>query len=87
MQICMNHREEIEQENKIEQDDVITDVCMNQMTAKRGIKKHGQVAIDAILKEYTQLNDLKVFKGIHKHNMSPDQISKTLRLITLIKEK
>ena len=90
MQICMSHRDHIEGE--IAKDYMQTDVnsnhvCMNQMTAKRGIRKHGQVAIDAILKEYTQLDDLEVFKGIHKDTLTKEQVSKTLRLITLIKEK
>ena len=34
--------------------------CFTQMKAKTGIKKHGQRAVAAMLKEYVQLNDLEV---------------------------
>ena len=30
-------------------------ICMNQMSAKAGIKKHGEEALSAILKEFGQL--------------------------------
>ena len=62
-------------------------ICMTQMSAKKGIEKHGQLAVNAILKEYTQLNDLDVFKGVHKTDLTPDQLKKVLRMITVIKEK
>ena len=62
-------------------------VCLNQMTAKTGIKKHGQTAITAILKEFGQLNDKGTFKPIFKHTLTKDQISKAIRTITVIKEK
>ena len=45
-------------------------VCMNQMTAKAGIKKHGQTAITAILKDFGQLNDRRTFKPIFKHTLT-----------------
>jgi hypothetical protein len=35
---------------------------MTQMSGKAGINKHGQSAIDALFKEYAQLNDQSVFK-------------------------
>ena len=65
----------------------IVAICMTQMSAKKGIKKHGDVAINAILKEYAQLHDLDVFKPRHKNDLSEDQLKECLRLITLIKEK
>jgi hypothetical protein len=39
----------------------ISGFIMTQMTAKAGIKQHGQVAIDALYKEFLQLHDLGVF--------------------------
>jgi hypothetical protein len=41
----------------------ITGFIMTQMTAKAGIKKQGQVAIDALYQEFLQLHDLGVFQG------------------------
>ena len=45
---------------------------MNQMTAKAGIKKHGQTTITAILKEFGQLNDKGTFKPIFKYTLTKD---------------
>ena len=64
----------------------IVAICMTQMSAKKGIKKHGDVAINAILKEYAQLHDLDVFKPRHKSDLTEDQLRECLRLIILIKE-
>jgi hypothetical protein len=33
------------------------------MSAKAGIKKHGQVAINALFEEFSQLHNLGVFLG------------------------
>ena len=65
----------------------IVAVCFNQMSAKKGIKKHGQIAINAILKEYKQLHDLGVFKPRYKRDLNDQQLKDCLRLITVIKEK
>jgi hypothetical protein len=62
-------------------------LCFNQMSAKKGIKKHGQMAVNAILKEYTQLHDLDVFKPRFKKDLTDQQIKECLHLITVIKEK
>ena len=45
-------------------------LCFNQMSAKKGIQKHGQIAVNAILKEYTQLHDLGVFKPRFKNDLT-----------------
>ena len=37
-------------------------ICMNQMSAKAGIKKHGEEAVSAILKEFGQLEHMKTFR-------------------------
>jgi hypothetical protein len=62
-------------------------LCFNQMSAKKGIKKHGQDAINVILKEYKQLHDLGVFKPRFKSDLEQQQIKDCLRLITVVKEK
>ena len=62
-------------------------ICMNQMSAKAGIKKHGEEAVSAILKEFGKLEHMKTFKPRHKHSLTKEQISRTMRIITVIKEK
>ena len=60
---------------------------MNQMSAKAGIKKHGEEAVTAILKEFGQLEHMKTFKPRHKRELTREQLSKAMRIITVIKEK
>jgi hypothetical protein len=43
------------------------------MTAKAGIKKHGQVAIDALYQEFLQLQDQDVFDGKHAGELTKSQ--------------
>ena len=62
-------------------------ICMNQMSAKAGIKRHGEEAVSAILKEFGQLEHTKTFKPRHKHSLTSKQISRAMRIITIIKEK
>ena len=61
--------------------------CMTQMSAKQGIKKFGSLAIDAMAKEYAQLEGLGVFVPVHKRNMTKETIKGALQVIDLIKEK
>ena len=65
----------------------ITGFVMNQMTAKAGIKKHGQKAIDALYKEFCQLDDKSVFEGIDASTLTYEQRKSALRAVNLIKEK
>jgi hypothetical protein len=60
---------------------------MTQMTATAGIKKHGQRAVDALLKEFCQLDDKSVFAAVDANSLSPAQKAAALRAINLIKEK
>lgn len=60
---------------------------MTQMTATTGIKKHGQPAIDALLAEFAQLDDKKVFKPMDARKLTTQQKCRALRAINLIKEK
>jgi hypothetical protein len=51
--------------SKMEVLNYVTGFILTQMTAKAGIKKHGQVAIDALYQEFLQLHDQDVFDGKH----------------------
>lgn len=60
---------------------------MNQMTATAGIKKHGQAAVDAIFKEFAQLDDKSVFEPVDAATLNRAQKKAALRSVNLIKEK
>ena len=59
---------------------------VTQMTAKAGIKKHGQAAIDALHQEFLQLHDLGVFEGQHAKDLAKEQRRSALRAISVIKK-
>jgi hypothetical protein len=65
----------------------VTGFIMTQMTAKAGIKKHGQVAVNAIFQEFLQLHNLGVFLGQHRSELTTMQRQGALRAISIIKEK
>ena len=68
--------------------DDITDPSMfQQMNAKRGIRIFGDVAVQALVKEFIQFSDLKVFKGIDPNNLTREQKREALRALSTIKEK
>ena len=58
-----------------------------QLTVKAGIKAFGMKAIEAIVKEYAQLNDKGVFRPRYFGNLLPEERRKALRAITLVTEK
>ena len=60
---------------------------MNQMTAKAGIKKHGQAAVAALMSEFAQLEDLTVYEIVDAAKLTRRQRKMALRAINLIKEK
>jgi hypothetical protein len=64
-----------------------TDFVFTQMSARAGIKKHGQSAVDALIAEYIQLDQKGVFEGIHADTLSPAQKKAALPIVNLIKEK
>jgi len=43
----------------------VNGLVFNQMSAKAGLKKHGERAWKALLKKLKQLKDLDVFKAVH----------------------
>ena len=46
---------------------------ITQMTANAGIRKHGNLAIKALMEEFAQLNDLSVFEPIDPRTMTHQQ--------------
>ena len=57
------------------------------MTAKKGVKEFGDRAIQAIIKEYDQLDKKNAFKPRLAKSLTPEERARALRSITLIKEK
>jgi hypothetical protein len=51
----------------------VTGVIFHQMSAKQGIKKFGQRAIDALFSEFAQLDDMEVFRGVMADSLSTEQ--------------
>jgi hypothetical protein len=60
---------------------------MTQMSAKAGIKKHGQVAIDTLFEEFSQLHDLGVFLAQYGYRLTRAEKRGALRAISVVKEK
>ena len=58
-----------------------------QVSVQEGIKRHGDKAIAAIIKEFTQLNDKQVFKPRIHSELTNKEKKESLNLITMIKEK
>ena len=65
----------------------ITNFMFAQFTADRGIKKFGKLAVDALMKEFCQLEDLKVFKPVFAHKLTYQERTKALRSINLVEQK
>jgi hypothetical protein len=65
----------------------ITGIVMMQLTAKAGIKKHGQVTLDALFKEFSQLHDLGVFLAQDGNKLTRVEKKGALRAINMITEK
>ena len=58
-----------------------------QMTARAGIKKHGQAARDALTAEFAQLDYKGAYEPVHTTDLTESQRRGALRIINLIKEK
>ena len=84
---------------RIKTDDMlrqVTSIVMNQILkqdrytqvlVKEGVKRHGKKAFDAVLSEFTQLNDKNIFMPVSPDNISQSNKREALNLITLVKEK
>jgi Reverse transcriptase (RNA-dependent DNA polymerase) len=74
-------------ENPMEMQQFINDFLFTQMSAKAGIKKHGQKAIDALLVEFGQLRNKEVMKPVDVTKLTDEEKAAALPAINLIKEK
>ena len=61
--------------------------CMTQMSAKKGIRMFGEKALEAMAKEYAQLDQLTVFTPRDSGELDYEQRRNSLNIIDLIKEK
>ena len=60
---------------------------LTQMSANKGIKMFGDKALDVIMKEYQQLDNLGVFKPLMSNKINKKQKLNALNAIDLIKQK
>jgi Reverse transcriptase (RNA-dependent DNA polymerase) len=60
---------------------------MTQMTAKAGLRKHGELAEAALLKEFTQQKDLDVWEILDPLKLTYEERMGALRALNLLKEK
>jgi hypothetical protein len=58
-----------------------------QVSVKEGIKRYGHKAIEAVMKEYAQLDDRIIFDPQHADTLTRQQKYDALNLITMVKEK
>lgn len=58
-----------------------------QVSVEEGIRRFGNKAIEALLKEYTQLIDKQVFRPRFVNELTSKQKSEALNLITMVKQK
>ena len=58
-----------------------------QVSVKEGIKRHDDKAIAALLNEFSQLNDIQVFKPRKADELTKVNKQQALNLITIVKEK
>jgi Reverse transcriptase (RNA-dependent DNA polymerase) len=65
----------------------ITGLMFTQMSAHKGIKKHGQAALDALRKEFLQFRALDVLEPLDAFTLTDEQKTESLRAISVIKEK
>ena len=52
-----------------------------QMNAKQGIEMFGKKAVEASFKEFAQLDDIQVFRGVKPNTLSREEKSKALMAI------
>jgi hypothetical protein len=58
-----------------------------QMSARTGIRKHGDAAREALRTEFRQMVNKHVYTPLRKTDLTPDQLARTLRAVNVIKEK
>jgi hypothetical protein len=62
-------------------------LMFTQMSAQKGIKKHGQAAYDALRKEFEQFKVMQVLEPLDAFTLTKEQKSESLRALSVIKEK
>jgi hypothetical protein len=62
-------------------------LIFTQMSAQKGIKKHGQAAYDALRKEFEQFKVMNVLEPLDAFTLTDEQKSESLRALSVIKEK
>ena len=65
----------------------IAGFLFNQMSFRKGKAKHGNAALDVMMKELAQLNDMKVLDPVSPSDLTFEQRKNALRAVHLIKEK
>ena len=62
-------------------------LLFNQMSAHKGIKRYGQIAWDALKKEFEQFKAMDVLEPLDAFQMADEQKAEALRALSVIKEK
>jgi Reverse transcriptase (RNA-dependent DNA polymerase) len=65
----------------------IVGLMFTQMSAHKGIKKHGQTALNALRKEFEQFKALDVLEPLDAFTLTDEQKAESLRALSVIKEK
>ena len=65
----------------------IVGLMFTQMSAKKGIQKHGELALNALRKEFEQFKALDVLEPLDAFTLTDDQKAEALRALSVIKEK
>ena len=60
---------------------------VTQMMELKVIAKHGEKAVEALMKEYAQLDEFKVFEPLDSVSLSTKKKDRALQVIHLLKEK
>ena len=60
---------------------------VTQMMEHEGIAKHGEKAVEALMKEYAQLEKFKVFEPLDSASLNKKEKKRALRVINLLKKK
>jgi len=66
---------------------IATNVMFTQMSATKGIKMFKEHVVAAMLKEYTQLDDMNAVGSLDPDKLTPEQKRRALPAVNLIKEK
>ena len=63
------------------------DVTFTQMSANKGIKKHGEMVVAAILDEFKKFKDYNAVEVVDPDALSKEEKQRALNAYTLLKEK